>query len=161
MPDLALQAADRLAGMVNPTVGVIPVGSQAEIAAGLDDVTIDCMVNLPLLWWAWKTTLEERLKDIAVSHADCTAGWHVKEDGRIIQSVKKTGRLVVVHEAVKRGGFGGEIAGIIAEEAFDYLDAPIKRVAGKNVPIAFNEVLERKAVPDVDDIVLAGKSCFR
>jgi pyruvate dehydrogenase E1 component beta subunit len=76
----------------------------------------------------------------------------------IIGSVKKTGRLVVVHEAVKRGGFGGEIAGIVAEEAFDYLDAPIKRVAGRNVPIAFNELLERKAVPDVEDIVAAVRS---
>ncbi|MFB3817071.1 MAG: alpha-ketoacid dehydrogenase subunit beta [Candidatus Methylomirabilales bacterium] len=73
----------------------------------------------------------------------------------IIQSVRKTGRLVVVHEAVKRGGFGGEIAGIIAEEAFDWLDAPIKRVAGRNVPIAFNETLERHAVPGPDDIVAA------
>jgi pyruvate dehydrogenase E1 component beta subunit len=73
----------------------------------------------------------------------------------IIGSVRKTGRLVVVHEAVKRGGFGGEIAGIIAEEAFDWLDAPIKRVAGSNVPIAFNETLERHAVPGQDDIVAA------
>ncbi len=79
----------------------------------------------------------------------------------IIESVKKTGRVVVVHEAVKRGGFGGEIAGIIAEEAFDFLDAPIKRVAGKNVPIAFNEVLERKAVPDVEDIVGAARSLMQ
>jgi pyruvate dehydrogenase E1 component beta subunit len=62
---------------------------------------------------------------------------------------------------VKRGGFGGEIAGIIAEEAFDYLDAPIKRVAGRNVPIAFNEALERKAVPDVEDIVSAVRSLIR
>ncbi len=84
--DLALRAADRLAGMVNPMVGVIPVGSQAEIAAGLDDVTIDCMVNLPLLWWAWKTTGEGRFREVAVSHADRTAAWHVKEVGRIIQS---------------------------------------------------------------------------
>jgi len=79
----------------------------------------------------------------------------------IIESVKKTGRLVVVHEAVKRGGFGAEIAGIIAEEAFDYLDGPIKRVAGRNVPIAFNEALERKAVPDVEDIVSAVRSLIR
>ena len=79
----------------------------------------------------------------------------------IIESVKKTGRLVVVHEAVKRGGFGAEIAGIIAEEAFDYLDGPIKRVAGKNVPIAFNEVLEKKAVPDMEDIATAARSLVR
>jgi pyruvate dehydrogenase E1 component beta subunit len=79
----------------------------------------------------------------------------------IIESVKKTGRLIVVHEAVKRGGFGGEIASVIAEEAFDYLDAPIKRVAGRNVPIAFNELLEKKAVPDVDDIVAAVRALIR
>jgi unsaturated chondroitin disaccharide hydrolase len=85
--DLALKAADRLTGMVHPAAGVIPVGAQAEVAAGLDDVTIDCMVNLPLLWWAWKVTGEERFLKIAVSHADRTAEWHVKEDGRIIQSV--------------------------------------------------------------------------
>ncbi|HWT82480.1 MAG TPA: hypothetical protein VN648_27150 [Candidatus Methylomirabilis sp.] len=84
--DLALQAADRLASMFNPRVGVIPVGSEAEIAAGLDDVTIDCMMNLPLFWWSWKTTGEERFMQIAVSHAHRTAAWHVKEDGRIIQS---------------------------------------------------------------------------
>jgi unsaturated chondroitin disaccharide hydrolase len=73
--------------MFHPAGGVIPVGAQAEVAAGLDDVTIDCMVNLPLLWWAWKVTGEERFLKVAVSHADRTAGWHVKEDGRIIQSV--------------------------------------------------------------------------
>ena len=70
---LALQAADRLAAMFNPKAGVIPVGAQAEVAAGLDDVTIDCMINLPLLWWARKVTGEERFFKIAVSHADRTA----------------------------------------------------------------------------------------
>jgi unsaturated chondroitin disaccharide hydrolase len=94
--DLALLAADRLASMVNPAVGVIPVGAQAEIAAGLDDVTIDCMVNLPLLWWAWKTTGESRFLEIALSHAERTAAWHVKEDGRIVQSThfdRRTGQV--------------------------------------------------------------------
>ncbi|ANU09584.1 acetoin dehydrogenase subunit beta [Planococcus antarcticus DSM 14505] len=76
----------------------------------------------------------------------------------IVQSVKKTGRLVVVHEAVKRGGFGGEIASLIAEsEAFDYLDAPIKRLGGKAVPIPYNPELEKAAVPVVADIVTAVK----
>ncbi len=79
----------------------------------------------------------------------------------IIESVKKTGRLVIVHEAVKRAGFGAEIASIVAEEALDYLDAPIKRVAGMNVPIAFNETLEKKAVPGVEDIVAAARSLIR
>jgi len=85
--DLALEAADRVAGMFNPTANVIPVGPHGEIGAGLDDVTIDCLVNLPLLWWAWQVTGEDRFLRVATSHADRTASWHVKADGRIIQSV--------------------------------------------------------------------------
>lgn len=76
----------------------------------------------------------------------------------IIQSVAKTGHLVVVHEAVKRGGIGGEIASMIAEsEAFDYLDAPIKRLGGIAAPIPYNPELEKAAIPQVPDIVNAVK----
>lgn len=76
----------------------------------------------------------------------------------IIKSVSKTGRLVVVHEAVKRGGYGGEIASMIAEsEAFDYLDAPIKRLGGVESPIPYNPELEKMAVPQVEDIIKAVK----
>jgi len=78
------------------------------------------------------------------------------DEETIIRSVKKTGRLVVVHEAVKRGGIGGEIASIVAEsEAFDYLDAPIVRLGGRPVPIPYNPELEKRAVPQVEDIVQA------
>lgn len=74
----------------------------------------------------------------------------------IINSVKKTGRLIVVHEAVRRGGIGGEIASMVAEsEAFDYLDAPIKRLGGKEVPIPYNPNLEKAAIPQVPDILAA------
>lgn len=80
------------------------------------------------------------------------------DEETIVQSVKKTSRLVVVHEAVKRGGFGGEIASMIAEsEAFDYLDAPIQRLGGKAVPIPYNPDLEKAAIPQVNDIVQAVK----
>ncbi len=72
----------------------------------------------------------------------------------IVSSVKKTGKVLIVHEAVKTGGFGGELAGVIAEsEAFGYLDAPILRLAGREVPIPYNRNLELKAVPQVEDIV--------
>jgi len=72
----------------------------------------------------------------------------------IVNSVKKTGKVLIVHEAVKTGGFGGELAGVIAEsEAFGYLDAPILRLAGREVPIPYNRNLEYKAVPQVEDIV--------
>ncbi len=81
------------------------------------------------------------------------------DEETIINSVKKTGRAVVVYEGVKRGGYGAEIVSMLQEsEAFDYLDAPIIRVAGKPVPIPYNRELEKHAVPQVSDIVTAAKS---
>ena len=72
----------------------------------------------------------------------------------IIESVKKTTRLACVYEGVKSYGIGAEISAMIAEsEAFDYLDAPILRLGGAEVPIPYNPVLEKAAVPQVDDIV--------
>ena len=72
----------------------------------------------------------------------------------IVGSVKKTGKVLIVHEAVKTGGFGGELAGVIAEsEAFGYLEAPIIRLAGKEVPIPYNRDLEQASVPQIADIV--------
>jgi pyruvate/2-oxoglutarate/acetoin dehydrogenase E1 component len=76
----------------------------------------------------------------------------------LIQSVIKTGRLMIVHEACKTGGYGGELAGVIAEsEAFDYLEAPIQRLAGLDIPIPYNRTLEAHAVPQVEDIVKMGR----
>jgi len=66
----------------------------------------------------------------------------------ILASVRKTHRLVIVHEAVERGGFGAELASIIGAEAFTYLDAPIQRVAAFNTPVPFAPDLEDFLVPD-------------
>ncbi|MGQ9500786.1 MAG: alpha-ketoacid dehydrogenase subunit beta [Anaerolineae bacterium] len=77
----------------------------------------------------------------------------------IVASVSKTGRALIVHEAPRTGGFGGELAAVIAEsEAFDYLDAPIRRLAGRDIPIPYNRTLERAAVPQVEDIVAAARA---
>ncbi len=75
----------------------------------------------------------------------------------VLASVRKTHRLLVVHEAIKRSGFGGEIAALVAEEAFDDLDAPPKRLAGLETPIPYAQHLEKTVVPQVDDIVKAAK----
>ena len=71
----------------------------------------------------------------------------------IFASVRKTRRLLVVHEAIKRGGYGGEIAALVAEEAFDDLDAPPRHLAGVETPIPYAAHLERGGVPQVEDIV--------
>jgi len=75
----------------------------------------------------------------------------------ILDSVKKTGHTVVVHEAPERCGIGAEIATQIQENAFDYLDAPILRVANPNVPIPFAQSLEAAAIPDDERIMAAVK----
>ena len=75
----------------------------------------------------------------------------------VLVSVRKTHRALVVHEAIKRGGYGGEIASLIAEEAFDDLDAPPRRLAGLETPIPYAQHLEKTVVPQVEDIVRAAK----
>ena len=80
----------------------------------------------------------------------------------IINSVKKTGRLLVVHEAPLLGGYGGEIAGMVAQsEAFAYLEAPVVRLGGQDVPVPYNRDLERALVPQVETIVEAAQKLVR
>ncbi len=84
------------------------------------------------------------------------------DSATLIDSVRKTGRLLVVHEAPLMGGFGGEIAAMIAESpAFAYLEAPIVRLAVWMYSIPYNPRLEKAAVPQVDDIVAAGRKLAR
>lgn len=75
----------------------------------------------------------------------------------VLASVRRTHRLVVVHEAVKSFGVGAEVAATVMEEAFDDLDAPVVRVAAHDIPMPFNETLERETVPTVERIVDAVK----
>jgi pyruvate dehydrogenase E1 component beta subunit len=75
----------------------------------------------------------------------------------IVGSVSKTGRLVVVHEAPVFGGFGGEIAAVVANRAFGYLDAPIERLGGAWTPIPFGQVLMDEYLPSEKDIVDAAR----
>ncbi|WP_339045677.1 pyruvate dehydrogenase complex E1 component subunit beta [Candidatus Mesenet endosymbiont of Agriotes lineatus] len=80
----------------------------------------------------------------------------------IINSVRKTSRLVSVEEGWGFAGIGAELAALMMEEAFDYLDAPVARVAAKDVPLPYAANLEYKALPQVEDIVNAAKQvCFR
>jgi pyruvate dehydrogenase E1 component beta subunit len=75
----------------------------------------------------------------------------------IVKSVKKTNRCVSVEEGWPVTGMGSEIAAIIMEQAFDYLDAPVVRVTGKDVPLPYAANLEKLALPRVDDVVEAAK----
>ncbi len=71
----------------------------------------------------------------------------------LLASARKTGNVIVVHEACKRGGIGGDIAAMIMEEAYDDLDGPVMRIAGKNTPIPYNIGIEKASIPSVEEIV--------
>jgi len=81
----------------------------------------------------------------------------------IIESVKKTNRIVSVEEGWPQHGIGSEIAACLMEsDGFDYLDAPMERVAGADIPMPYSESLEQKAIPQVHDIVKASlAACYR
>ena len=70
----------------------------------------------------------------------------------VLESVRKTSKVLVLHEDTRTGGFGGEIAATIAEEAFEDLDAPVKRLAAPDTPVPFSPLLEKAYIPQVEDV---------
>jgi len=133
----------------------IPLG-KADIKREGSDITI--VATSIMVQRALEAAKLLEAQGISVEVVDPRTLFPLDEE-TIVNSVKKTGRVIVVYEAVKRGGFGAEIASLIAEsEAFDYLDAPIIRLGGAAVPIPYNTILEQKAVPQIDDIVKAAQS---
>jgi 2-oxoisovalerate dehydrogenase E1 component len=90
--------------------------------------------------------------DVEVIDLRSLAPW---DKTMVFESVKRTGRCVVVHEDKKTGGFGGEIASSISEELFRYLDAPVARVGSKDTPVGFAKSLEQAILLNVNDIVTA------
>lgn len=79
------------------------------------------------------------------------------DEEAILKSVKKTNRVLIVHEDKIHGGFGGELSAIITEKAFEHLDAPIKRVGSPFTPVGFNRILEQAILPNADGIYKAAK----
>jgi 2-oxoisovalerate dehydrogenase E1 component len=80
------------------------------------------------------------------------------DEATILASIRKTHRLVIAHEAVKRGGFGAELAALVVEKAIDELDAPVVRVGARAVPMPYNDALERATIPSQADITAAIRS---
>ncbi|MBA7498145.1 2-oxoisovalerate dehydrogenase subunit beta [subsurface metagenome] len=126
----------------------IPLG-KADIKKEGKDVTIITWGRMVHMSMSVAQKLAERGIDVEV--IDLRTLFPLDKEC-FLESVKKTGRVVVVHEAWMRGGFGGEIVSIIAKEAFDHLDAPIERVAALNVPIPFSPVLEKFVLPSEENI---------
>jgi 2-oxoisovalerate dehydrogenase E1 component beta subunit len=74
-----------------------------------------------------------------------------------MDSVRKTGKVIILHEDTKTGGIGGEIAAILAEECFNALDAPIKRIAAPDIPVPYSPPLEEFFLPEMNDVLTAAR----
>ena len=130
---------------------IVPIG-KAEIKRPGDAVTVvasGLMVDRAL--GAARTLAEE---GISAEVIDLRSVQPLDED-TILASVEKTGRLVIVHEAPVRGGFGGEIAAVVANKGLGFLDAPIERVGAPWTPVPFGQLLVNAYVPKEDDIIRA------
>jgi len=132
---------------------VVPIGKSTIQRPGKDVtlVTYSKMLELSL-----KAAGELEKEGIDVEIVDLRTLRPLDMDP-VIESFKKTNRAVIVEEGWKSFGVGSEISSQIYEKAFDYVDAPIKRVAQKEVPLPYNRTLEQMALPQVEDIVKAVK----
>jgi pyruvate dehydrogenase E1 component beta subunit len=137
---------------------VLPIG-KARIARDGKDVTI---VSFSMgMSYALKAAEELAKEGIEAEVIDLRTLRPMDTD-TIIASVKKTGRIVTVEEGWPQAGIGAEIAARVIERAFDYLDAPVTRVSGKDVPMPYAANLEKLALPTVAEVVEAAKSvCYR
>ncbi|HHF7053420.1 TPA: alpha-ketoacid dehydrogenase subunit beta [Streptococcus mutans] len=127
----------------------IPLG-KGEIKREGTDVTIVSYGRM--LERVLKAAEEVAAEDISVEVVDPRTLIPLDKD-LIINSVKKTGKVILVNDAYKTGGFIGEISSVITEsEAFDYLDAPVLRLASEDVPVPYSHVLETAILPDVAKI---------
>ena len=141
-----------ISAMVPDKIEPIPFG-KAEISRQGTDLTV-------VTWGANMVKMAEKVADqlsgdgISVEVIDPRTLVPFDKDA-VVNSVCKTGRLVILHEAVRRCGFGAEIAATVAadSEAFDNLKAPIARVANPGVPVAFSQGLHKYALPGSDDLI--------
>jgi pyruvate dehydrogenase E1 component beta subunit len=137
---------------------VLPIG-KAKIVRGGSDVTI-------VSWSIGMTYALKAAEELANDGIDAEVidlrTLRPLDTSTVIASVQKTGRAVTVEEGWQQSGVGAELAARIMEQAFDYLDAPVARVSGKDVPMPYAANLEKLALPTVAEVVEAAKSvCYR
>jgi pyruvate/2-oxoglutarate/acetoin dehydrogenase E1 component len=129
----------------------IPLG-QARVHREGEDVTV--IATGRLVHEALRAAAEAEQEGISVEVLDPRTLQPLDEQA-LVDSVKKTNRCVVAHEAVVRGGFGAEVAAVVQHQAFDWLDAPVERVGARFTPVPFAPVMESFVVPHAADVLEA------
>jgi pyruvate dehydrogenase E1 component beta subunit len=137
---------------------VLPIGRARVVRAGNDVTLVAWSIGMT---YALKAADELANENISAEVIDLRTLKPMDVE-TIVESLKKTGRLVTIEEGWKQSGVGAEIAARMMEEAFDYLDAPVMRVTGKDVPMPYAANLEKLALPSVAEVVEAAKAvCYR
>jgi pyruvate dehydrogenase E1 component beta subunit len=142
---------DGLQGEVPEEDYLISLGS-ADVKREGQDVTIIATSDMVHKAIVAAETLSEEGIDVEVIDLRCLVPLDKKT---ILESVMKTNKVVITEEAVKRNGFSANVAAMIIDEAFEYLDAPIKRVCSMNTPVPFSPVLEAEYLPNTENICQA------
>jgi len=137
----------RIKGEVPDERYTVPIGKARTHREG-EDVTV-------ITWGAMVYTADEaahQLDDVSVEIIDLRTilPW---DKQAVLESARKTSKVLVLHEDTHTGGFGAEIAATIAEEAFEDLDAPLKRITAPDSPVPFSPTLEKAYIPQVEDVV--------
>lgn len=143
-------------GEVSEEEYTVPLGKAAVRRAGKDVTITACGIMTPKALNAADTLAKEGIEAEVIDLRTILP----LDKETIINSVIKTGRLLVAHEACLTGGIGGEIAAIAAKEAFGYLDAPIERVGAPFTPVPFSPTLEDYYIPNEEKIVQAVRGMF-
>ena len=132
---------------------IVPIGRARVVRAG-EHITITAFSRMVKLAMQAAEELEKAGISAEIVDLRTLRPFDVET---VVASVKRTNRIVAVEEGWPFAGIGSELAAIMMEECFDWLDAPVKRVAGKDVPLPYAANLERLAVPQVEDIVAAAR----
>ncbi len=139
----------RIKGEVSEERFTVPIGKARTHRPGTD---ISCIT-----WGAMVYTAEEAAEQldadgVSVEIIDLRSvmPW---DKAAVLESVRKTSKVLILHEDTRTGGFGAEIAATVAEEAFEDLDAPVRRIAAPDTPVPFSPPLEKAFIPQVEDVV--------
>ncbi|MGH9457215.1 MAG: alpha-ketoacid dehydrogenase subunit beta [Thermoanaerobaculia bacterium] len=143
----------RIKETLPPQDYVVPIGKARLVREG-SDLTIVTWGAMVYTAMAAADALEE--DGVSVEILDLRSLLPYDEDA-ILASIAKTNRAIVLHEATRTGGAGGEFAALIAEKAFDYLDAPVKRVASIDTPVPYSPPLEGFFLPNEEKVVKAAR----
>jgi pyruvate/2-oxoglutarate/acetoin dehydrogenase E1 component len=139
----------RIKGEVSEERYTVPLGKARTHREG-DEISV-------ITWGAMVYTADEAAKelekeDVSIEIVDLRTVMPWDREA-VLASVRKCSKVLVLHEDTRTGGFGAEIAATIAEEAFEDLDAPVKRIAAPDCPVPFAPVLEKAYIPQVEDVV--------